>query len=70
MERVSERERGRDRERVIEIERGESKLEGEIPYVIVLVSPQKNLRFSPQFCIDTSKKEILYLFANRQKANN
>ena len=46
MERVSERERGRDRERVIEIERGESKLEGEIPYVIVLVSPQKFAIFS------------------------
>ena len=49
MEIDSERDRGRDRvidrEREREIDR-ESKHEGEIPYVMILISPQKIAIFS------------------------
>ena len=46
-EREVEIEREIERERYID--RGESKLEGDIPYVIVLFSPQK-IAIYPSFC--------------------
>ena len=66
MEIESERERGRDRERERERvrERGESKREGELPYVMIVFSPQTITIFSVISFLNISEKKFRIHFLN------